>query len=193
MSDNRNDNRISDLIYPAMVILGLPAIAGAVWLLSGGTVPMESLLVMAGAYVMAVSWSAMSILNARSATTTALAIPQTQSAAMVTVESMRVMQSWPALDLVQSIAPQSSPQSIEVTAAVGICPRGFKEGDKITVQRDGTLSRPICRTAISALNPAFEARADSDNGADSQVSCLCPIAMRHLTFSISREREAVLN
>lgn len=186
--DNEYDS--TELILTAAVIFGLPAIVGGTWLLSGGAIPLQSMVVMAAVYVMAVSWSVMNILKVRT-TTTALAIPR--PAAMVTMESIRVMQSWPALELMPSVAAQPTSRSIEVTAAVGICPRGFKEGDRITVGRDGTLSRPICRTAVAALNPAMEAGAESSNGPQCQVSCLCPLAMRHLTFSIGREQLTFAN
>lgn len=191
MSDSTNELSATDLILPAAVILGIPTIIGVTWVLSGGNIPLSALVVLAGVYVLALSWSTMSILNARSAASTSMATRP--PANMVTADSLRVMQSWPALELVPSIAAQRAARSVEVTAAVGICPRGFKEGDRITVERDGTLSPPICRTAVAALIPALEAGEEGSNGAVCQVSCLCPLAMRHLTFSIGREQLAALN
>ena len=190
MPESTNGRNGTNLIIPLAVIFGMPVVAGVVWLLSGGTIPLQSLVVMAGVYVMALSWSVMHFLNAR---TMAASLATTQSTALVTMESMQVMQSWPMLDLVHSVAAQPSPRLIEVTAEIGICPRGFKSGDLITVGRDGTLSRPICRSAVAALNPALEAGAESGNGSEAQVSCLCPLPMRHLTFSIGREQVASLN
>ena len=143
---------------------------------------------------MAVSWLVMNYLNTR--TVVATGATKVQTNAQAKAERMRIMQwSWPALELMPSVEAQAIAHSIEITAAIGICPRGFKVGDHITAEVDGTLSRPICRAAIAALNPMLDAEADLNGGTESQtqVSCLCPLAMRHLTFSIGREREAVLN
>ena len=191
MSDSTIERNRANLVLYAAVIFGMPAIAGGSWLLSGGSIPLQSLVVMAGAYVMALSWSAMNVLNARAAPATSAAIPQ--PAAIMSKENMRAIQSWPALDLMQSVAAQRIPRSIEITAAVGVCPQGFREGDRITVERDGTLSQPLCRTAVDALNLAFETGDEYGNGTDCQLSCLCPLAMRHLTFSIGREQVSSLN
>ena len=175
----------------AAAVLGLPVLAGGAWLLSGGAIPIESLAVMAGVYLMAIWWSVMNLLDARASTSTSLALPQ--SAAMVTAESMRLMQSWPALELMPSLSAQGTSRSIEITTTFGICPRGLRVGDHIVVEPDGTLSRPICRTAVTALNSALESVAESCGGTYGQVSCLCPLALRHLTFSVDGERAASLN
>ena len=191
MWDLRSVHSRTNLAFTAAAVLGLPVMAGGAWLLSGGAIPIESLAVMAGVYLMAIWWSVMNLLDAKASTSTSLAMPQ--SAATVSAESMRLMQSWPALELMPSLSAQGTSRSIEITAAVGICPRGFKEGDRITVEPDGTLSRPICRTAGPAVHPALEAGVEFTNGGVGRVSCLCPLALRHLTFSVDGERAVSLN
>jgi hypothetical protein len=152
---------------------------------------MQSLLVLAGIYVMAVPWLVMNHLNTRTAVTSAAT--EVQTTALAKAERMRIMQSWPALELIPSVDTQPATRSIEITAAIGICPRGFKVGDQITVEVDGSLSRPIFRAAIAALDPTLDAGAALNSGTESQVSCLCPLAMRHLMFFIGREKEDLLN
>ncbi len=103
-----------------------------------------------------------------------------QTAALKNIERMRIMQSWPSLKIMHSVNAQDATRLIEMTAAIGICPWGFKVGDHIAVEVDGTLSCPICRPAITTLNPELNTESDL------QVSWLCPLAIRYLTFSIGR-------
>ncbi len=127
MSVTINNRSVSDLILPAAVNYCLLALTGASWLLSASSIPMISLLVMAGIYVMAVSWLVMNYLNTR--TVVATAATEVQTNAQAKAECMRIMPSWPALELMPSVEAQATARSIEITAAIGICPRGFKVGD----------------------------------------------------------------
>ncbi len=81
---------------------------------------------------------------------------------------------------------------VTVVGDVGGCPRGRKVSDVINVDEEGHISKALCRAAIEALTPLLKPDSDAKN-TYGQVSCICPLAGRHLMFDVRPAEDAHSN
>ena len=164
--------QLRNLAVPLAVALALPStIVGALFILGDG-VPGQAIVVIGGAYAMAVVWTGVGRIYAGQEAR----LGKAQMA--VAQPRLRFASASPGLDLAYTVPLVTAPRSVRVVGEVGVCPRGLKLGDTIAVDSKGALSSPLCRVAAGALGPVL-----SGGGDESLVSCVCPMAGRHLTFA----------
>lgn len=176
---DRLNSRISGSALPLTVVIGFPVVLVGAWLLSEGTVPAEAVVFLIGVYATGLLWVRMSsdhrtLGDATLSTDTS--IGETAVAAI----------SNPGLQPRYFLTAPSSRRVVSVIGSVGVCPRGFVVANRIYVDNDGRLSRPICQTATAALNPLVNSGDGLKN-----VSCACPIAGRSLTFEVADVEDAI--
>jgi hypothetical protein len=169
------------MVFPLTITLAFPVVIIGAWLLSGGALPTQALIVMIGAFAMSIVWMFMS-LNERTAADEAGA----RAASEAFVEREPAIVGHALLEPVYAISPSAGAASFVVTDAAGICPRGFKVNDVFTADAEGRLSRPLCKAAASTLE-ALVQDARGENGFTPQVSCICPMGDRHLTFEFRKQ------
>lgn len=151
-------------------------IVGALVLLRDG-LPPQALAVMVGAGAMALVWGIMLMAAERREI-------RSQGAAPVLTEApVSVLLEATSLQMLQAMRAPSVPITVAVTNAVGACPRGLTVGDTVSIDAHGHLGRPLCRTAVEALQEAFLAPIEARD-LDRLVSCHCPIAGPGLTFAV---------
>jgi hypothetical protein len=71
--------------------------------------------------------------------------------------------------------------SITVTGAAGVCPLGFKPGDRWRVSQSGRLNRPLCTPAIAGI-AAGNPKASHAGGI---ARCVCPLGVQSLTLKVT--------
>lgn len=71
--------------------------------------------------------------------------------------------------------------AVTVTGAIGVCPLGFKTGDRWQVSRTGHLDRPLCRPAIAGITNRH--LTPGPNGG-SAAHCVCPLGGQTLTLEV---------
>lgn len=151
-------------------------IVGALVILRGG-LPPQALAVMGGAGAMALVWGIMLMAAERKEV-------RSQRAAPVLTDALgSVLLETTSLEMLQAMPAPSVPITAAVTAAVGVCPRGLTIGDSVSINARGHLTRPLCRTAVEALQGSLLAPIEARDF-DRRVSCYCPIAGSGLTFAV---------
>lgn len=168
------------MVFPSIITLTFPVVIIGAWLLSGGTLPMQALIVMIGALAMSIAWTFMS-LNGR----TAKGEAGTRAASQAGMERQLAIAGQALMESVYAISPSIGRASFAITQAAGICPRGYQINDVFIVNAEGQLSRPLCKAAVGALE-ALAQDAEGGSGYTPQVSCICPMGGRHLTFELRR-------
>lgn len=91
----------------------------------------------------------------------------------------------PELELMDRVPAPSAPIAVRVVRASGTCPLGFRPGSWWTIDEAGHVSSPLCRPAVTALSPAFEAVLGT--AGEGPVSCHCPLGDREVAFAFSRQ------
>ena len=175
---NKQRSIRSEMVFPLTITLAFPVVIIGAWLLSGGAMPTQALMVMIGAFAMSIVWAFMS-LDERTSADEAGA----RAAGQAFVEREPAIAVQALMEPAYAMSPSVEGASFVVTDAFGICPRGFQVNDVITANAEGRLSRPFCKAAISALE-ALVQEARGGNGFTAQVSCICPMGDRHLTFEL---------
>jgi hypothetical protein len=151
-------------------------IVGALVLLGDG-LPAQALAVMGGAGAMALVWGIMLMATERREA-------RSQSAAPVLTDTpVSLLLETTSLEMLQAMPAPSVPITVAVTNAVGVCPRGLTVGDTVSINARGHLTRPLCRTAVEALQASLlDPKVARDF--DRRVSCYCPVAGPGLTFAV---------
>ena len=168
----------SEMVFPLSITLTFPISIIGFWLLSRGTLPVQALIVMVGAFAMSITWTVMSLGElTNSERVSAKAEDRAEAQRELAIASHAL------LEPVYAISPLTGAASIVVTDAHGICPRGFQIDDKVTANAEGLLSRPLCRAAAGVL-AALVNEAMGERGFTPQVSCICPMGNRHITFEL---------
>ncbi len=139
--------------------------------------PPQALAVMGGAGAMALVWGIMLMAAERKE------IRSRSAAPVFTEASLSLLLETTSLEMLQSMPAPSVPITVAVTNAVGVCPRGLTVGDTVSIDARGHLSRPLCRTAVEALQEALLAPIAAPD-LDRLVSCHCPVAGPGLTFAV---------
>ena len=148
----------------------------ALVLLRDGLPPL-ALAVMGGAGAMALVWGIMLMAAERREI-------RSQGAAPVLTEApVSVLLETTALEMLRAMSAPSVPITVAVTSAVGVCPRGLSVGDTVSISRRGHLGRPLCRTAVEALQESLLTPIEARDF-DPLVSCRCPVAGPGLTFAV---------
>lgn len=151
-------------------------IVGSLIILRDG-LPPQALAVMGGAGAMALVWGIMLMAAERKEV-------RIQSAAPVLKEAhVSVLLKATSLEMLHAMPPPSVPITVAVTNAVGVCPRGLTVGDTVSIDARGHLARPLCRTAVEALQESLLAPSEARDF-DRRVSCYCPVAGPGLTFAV---------
>ncbi len=151
-------------------------IVGALVILGDG-LPPQALAVMGGAGAMALVWGIMLMAAERKEV-------RRQSAAPVLTEApVSVLLEATSLEMLQAMPAPSVPITVSVTIAIGVCPRGLTVGDRVSIDASGHLARPVCRTAVEALQESLLTPMEARDS-DPLVSCRCPIAGPGLTFAV---------
>ncbi len=151
-------------------------IVGALVILRDG-LPPQALAVMGGAGAMALVWGIMLMAAERKEV-------RSQSAAPALTEVLvSGLLETTSLEMLQSMPAPSVPITVAVTNAVGVCPRGLTVGDTVSIDARGRLTRPLCRTAVEALQGSLRAPIEARDF-DRRVSCHCPVAGPGLTFAV---------
>ncbi len=161
---------LATMIAFAVIIVGAQ-------ILLGDGLPPQALAVMGGAGAMALVWGVMLMAAERKEI-------RSQSAAPVLTDTpVSLLLETTSLDMLHAMPAPSVPINVAVTNAVGVCPRGLTVGDTVSINASGHLARPLCRTAVEALQASLlapEAAPDLDR----RVSCFCPVAGPGLTFAV---------
>ncbi|MFQ6030425.1 MAG: hypothetical protein ACE5Q6_23365 [Dehalococcoidia bacterium] len=90
------------------------------------------------------------------------------------------------VELVQTIpAVPVSLFTVGVAGTTGVCPVGYRNGRVWFVGHDGHISRPLCRPGVTAITSALQAWSGA--GLEVDVSCLCPLGHREVTFALRGE------
>ena len=173
---NEQRSKRSGLLFPLIITLTFPVVILGFWLLSGGTLPAQALMVMIGAFAMSLAWMFMG-LNERTVSAEAGIAGYTEVARELAIAGHAL------LEPVYAIGPSAGAVSFVVTDASGICPRGFQVNDVFSANEEGGLSRPLCKAAVGVLE-ALAKDAEGGNGFTPQVSCICPVGDRHVTFEL---------
>lgn len=178
---NRQDSGTPRWLFPMATATVIPLAAIAARLLAGEAFPNTALYVIAGVYAMGIAWAAMSL---------GQGAEQAGAFRGEAEEPERVFSgapSWPAMELLQTVPAPPVEKSILIVGGDGVCPFKKEVGTRIAVGEDGRLSAPLCRAAVDALTPLLSANG-ADNGG--QVSCRCPLPMRHREFEVTSARGA---
>ncbi len=177
----------SEMAFPLFITLAFPVLIIGAWLLSGGTLPTQALMVMIGAFAMSIVWTFMS-LNERTAADEAGA----RAAGHTELDREPAIAGHALLEPVYAISPSVGGATFVVTDALGVCPRGFQVSDVFSADAEGRLSRPLCKAAAGTLE-ALAKEAKGGDGFTPQVSCICPMGDRHLTFELRPRALIVTN
>lgn len=160
----------------ATIIAFAVIIVGALVLLRDG-LPPQALVVMGGAGAMALVWGIMLMAAERKEA-------RSQSAAPFLTEApVSLLLETTSPEMLQAMPAPSVPVTVAVTNAVGVCPRGLTVGDTVSIDSRGHLARPLCRTAVEALQESLLAPREARDF-DRLVSCHCPVAGPGLTFAV---------
>ena len=151
-------------------------IVGALVLLRDGLPPL-ALAVMGGAGAMALVWGIMLMAAERQE------IGSQGAAPVLTEAPVSALLETTALEMLRAMPAPSAPITVAVTNAVGVCPRGLTVGDTVKISARGHLGRPLCRTAVEALQESLLAPMEARDF-DRLVSCHCPVAGPGLTFAM---------
>ena len=151
-------------------------IVGASVLLRDG-LPPQALAVMGVAGAMALVWGIMLMAAERKE------IRSQSAAPVLTKAPVSVLLETTALEMLRAMPAPSAPITVAVTNAVGVCPRGLSVGDTVSISAGGHLGRPLCRTAVEALQESLLAPTEAPDF-DLLVSCHCPVAGPGLTFAV---------
>ncbi len=171
---NRNGQSVSLLQVLLVCALAASAVIAGAEVALGDSMPPQGLVVIAGAFAMYLLWARLSATLGRE---------ETRSQPAEAADAMASAAQIPGLELLYDVPAPPVAATVAVMSAVGQCPRGLVPGASFEIDREGRLSAPLCRTAVMALAPVMAQRS-SGRGPGSQVSCRCPVADRHLTFSV---------
>ena len=151
------DSRIAVMAIPIGVIVASAVIVSGAWLIAGDELPSGAMIVVSMLGVVGTMWGVFN-LNFRNNGGAGL-------------ERFYTL----------GFRPRSA-TSINIVAADGVCPRGFKINDTIEVGADGALSNSMCRAAVEALRPSIlSGPGTTYHGA--MPKCQCPVADTQLTFA----------
>ncbi|MDP6453296.1 MAG: hypothetical protein QF898_08320 [SAR202 cluster bacterium] len=151
------DSRIAVLAIPIGVIIASAVIVSGAWLIAGDGLPSGAMIVVSMVGGVGTMWG---VFN--------LSFRNSGGAGLERFYTL-------------GFRPRSA-TSINIVAADGVCPRGFKINDTIEVGADGALSNSMCRVAVEALRPSILSRPDTP-GFNAMPQCQCPIANTQLTFA----------
>ncbi len=169
--------RTSGLMFLLATMIAFAVIiVGAMVLLRDG-LPPQALAVMGGAGAMALVWGIMLMAAERKEVRSQRAAP------VLTEAPVSALLETTSLEMLQAMPAPSVPITVAVTDAVGVCPRGLTVGDTVSINARGHLARPLCRTAVEALQEALLAPIAAPD-LDRLVSCHCPVAGPWLTFAV---------
>lgn len=169
--------RLGDFGFPLAMVMAFPLIIVGAWLILGDRLPTEALTVMIGVGAMGLVWAITSIDFGRR---------EEAWAAMRAVVAQEPMLA-PLLEL----PTLGEPRMVTVIGGVGICPRGLKIADRLDIDADGKMNAPLCRTAVEALGSLMKEDIGTE-GKDRLISCVCPLAGRHLTFEMRTADEVAI-
>ena len=169
--------RSSDFGFPLAVVTALLLIIVGAWLVLGDQLPAKALVVMIGAGAMGLVWAIAGIDFGRR--------EEARAAVRAAVAQEPMLAS-----LLEVPAP-GEPRMVTVIGGVGICPRGLKVADRLDIDVDGKLSAPLCRTAVESISSLMKEGVETE-GKDKHVSCVCPLAGRHLTFEMRTASEVAI-
>ena len=92
----------------------------------------------------------------------------------------------PALELVDELnRPVPGSAKIGIIRALGTCPLGFDSNKMWNVDKDGHLSRPLCRPAVTSISNAL--RTLDEEELEAGVVCHCPIGDRNVGFTFENQ------
>ena len=91
-----------------------------------------------------------------------------------------------ALELVDELftTPNGRATIGVIRSVGGVCSLGIKTGKTWNVDRDGHLSRPLCRPAVDSISRAL--RVLDEEELEAGVLCRCPLGDRNVVFSVER-------
>lgn len=76
-----------------------------------------------------------------------------------------------------------SPSAARVVEITGQCAQGYSRDDHWTVDHDGLLDRPLCRSALSFLLSELRLSDSAGRIEEIRASCRCPLSQGKVTFS----------
>ncbi len=92
-----------------------------------------------------------------------------------------------AVTSVRRVPYLMSPSSARVVEITGQCAQGYSRDDHWTVDHDGLLDRPLCRSALFFLLSELRITDSSGRVAEILASCRCPLSQGTVTFSLRQE------